>query len=89
MVGNVFAQHYLELFTRSLEETDRHYYIHLSCRRPERSMEQFYEQLAAIYAPDLRIDRRKCSSSRKVASRKVPQKYTPIHPMFANPHHNL
>ncbi|GFX54393.1 hypothetical protein TNCV_3824921 [Trichonephila clavipes] len=41
MVGNVFVQRLVALFTRALAEADLHYRSHLCCHCPQRSMESF------------------------------------------------
>ncbi|GFT86787.1 hypothetical protein TNCV_4163671, partial [Trichonephila clavipes] len=69
-VGNFFVRRQVELFTRTFQETDLHYVSHLSCHR---SYGTFYESRAGRYAPDLRIGRRKCTSSRKIVSRETPR----------------
>ncbi|GFW72139.1 hypothetical protein TNCV_4790261 [Trichonephila clavipes] len=83
MVGNIFVQCKVVLFTRASKETYLHYRNHLSCHTPQRSMKRFMNTELVDMHNGLWIGRRKSNHER------YQRTDAEDHRIFINLHHNL
>ncbi|GFW74393.1 hypothetical protein TNCV_2412921 [Trichonephila clavipes] len=89
MVGNLFVRCSVALFTRASERIKSKSMLSYELLSPTKEYRTFYEHRADSYAPDLRIGRKKSTSTKdKLLRERYPQRDSSAHQIFTNLHHN-